>query len=239
MVAEAIPDASVIPYADIPGFPMVGVPGHAGRMILGSWHGVEVVVMAGRAHFYEGFDMAAVTFPTRVLAELGIRDLLLTNAAGGIRRGLRPGDFVAISDHINFLGTNPLRGRLAAGRERFIDMTATYDAELRSRIVRVAKDLGLRIREGVYLAVSGPSFETPAEIRAFRALGADVVGMSTVPEAIVGRQCGLRVAALSCITNVAAGLAGPKQSLSHAEVLEVAREVAPKATRLVEAWIRG
>jgi purine-nucleoside phosphorylase len=238
-VAEAIPDACSIPYSEIPGFPVGGVQGHSGRLILGSWHGVDVAVLAGRAHFYEGFDMAMVTFPTRVLAALGIRDLLLTNAAGGIRRGLKPGDFVAISDHINFLGNNPLRGPIAPGRERFIDMTSTYDPGLRKRMLRAAKDIGVRIREGVYLAVSGPSFETPAEIRAFRTLGADVVGMSTVPEAIVARQCGLRVAGLSCITNVAAGLAGPTQSLSHGEVLDVAREVAPRATRLVEAWLGG
>ncbi len=238
-IAEAIPEACSIPYSEIPGFPVGGVKGHSGQLILGRWHGIEVAVLAGRAHFYEGFDMSTVTFPTRVLASLGIRDLLLTNAAGGIRRGLKPGDFVAISDHINFLGTNPLRGPLAPGRERFIDMTAAYDPELRKRTLRVAKNLGMRIREGVYLAVSGPSFETPAEIRAFRTLGADIVGMSTVPEAIVARQCGMRVAGLSCITNVAAGLAGPHQSLSHGEVLEVAREVAPRATQLVEAWIQG
>lgn len=238
-VADAIPDSCSIPYSEIPGFPVGGVQGHSGRLILGSWHGVEVAVLAGRAHYYEGFDMPTVTFPIRVLAALGIRDLLLTNAAGGIRRGLRPGDFVAISDHINFMGTNPLRGPLEPGRDRFVDMTSAYDPELRKRLLRAAKPLGLRIREGVYLAVSGPSFETPAEIRAFRTLGADVVGMSTVPEAIVARQCGLRVAGLSCITNVAAGLAGPTQSLSHGEVLDVAREVAPRASRLVEAWLQA
>lgn len=238
-VADAIPNACSVPYSEIPGFPVGGVQGHSGRLILGSWHGVEVAVLAGRAHYYEGFDMPTVTYPIRVLAALGIQDLLLTNAAGGIRRGSRPGDFVAISDHINFMGANPLRGPLERGRERFIDMTSAYDPGLRKRLLRTAKILGERIREGVYLAVSGPSFETPAEIRAFRTLGADVVGMSTVPEAIVARQCGLRVAGLSCITNVAAGLAGPSQSLSHGEVLDVAREVAPRATRLVEVWIQG
>jgi purine-nucleoside phosphorylase len=202
--------------------------------------GLGPVMAAEPVHI--GFDSSygVKTSTADQSIEWGVRAAMEeVNAAGGIRRGLKPGDFVAISDHINFLGTNPLRGPRAPGRERFIDMTAAYDPELRKRTLRVAKSLGMRIREGVYLAVSGPSFETPAEIRAFRTLGADVVGMSTVPEAIVARQCGMRVAGLSCITNVAAGLAGPHQSLSHGEVLDVAREVAPRATRLVEAWIQG
>lgn len=164
--------------------------------------------------------------------------MLLTNAAGGIADGLRPGDFLSISDHINFMGANPLRGPVAPGRARFVDLSAVYDPELRRRMQAAAGGAGVVLREGVYLAVSGPSYETPAEIRAFRTLGADAVGMSTVPEAIVARQCGMRVAGLSCITNVAAGLSGPGGSVSHAEVLDVAREVAPRATRLVSEWVR-
>ncbi len=238
-VAEAIPEATTLSYSDIPGFAVGSVIGHAGRLILGEWQGATVAVLAGRAHYYEGFDWPEVTFPIRVLAELGVKDLLLTNAAGGIRKGLQPGDFLALSDHINFMGSNPLRGPVAKGRERFVDMTGVYDAGLRARMLRAGKRLGMKIPEGIYLAVSGPSFETPAEIRAFRTLGADAVGMSTVPEAIVARHCGLRVAGLSCITNVAAGLAGPAQKVSHLEVLDVAREVAPRASRLVEEWVRG
>lgn len=237
-VAEAVSNPVSLPYAEIPGFAVGSVLGHAGRLILGEWCGQSVAILAGRAHYYEGFDWAQVTFPVRVLAELGIQQLLLTNAAGGIAAGMRPGDFMALSDHINFIGTNPLRGPVAEGRERFVDMTAAYDPELRARLLRAGGKEGLQMTEGVYLAVSGPSFETPAEIRAFRTLGAHAVGMSTVPEAIVARQCGIRVAGLSCITNVAAGLAGPSQLVSHHEVMDVAREVAPRATRLVAEWVR-
>lgn len=238
-VADALDDPTILAYADIPGFAVGSVIGHAGRLILGEWNGASVAVLAGRAHYYEGFDWAEVTFPIRVLAELGVKDLLLTNAAGGIQKGLKVGDFLALNDHINFMGSNPLRGPVAKGRERFVDMTGAYDADLRERMIRAGNRLGMKIPEGVYLAVSGPSFETPAEIRAFRTLGADAVGMSTVPEAIVARQCGLRLAGLSCITNVAAGLAGLSQKVSHLEVLDVAREVAPRATRLVGEWVRG
>ncbi len=237
-VAEALAEPVSIPYSDIPGFAVGSVLGHAGRLIVGDWCGQPVAILAGRAHYYEGFDWAQVTFPVRVLAELGVRELLLTNAAGGIASGMKPGDFMALEDHINFMGSNPLRGPLAEGRERFIDMTAAYDPGLRARLMQAGQTTGVSLTEGVYLAVSGPSFETPAEIRAFRTLGAHAVGMSTVPEAIVARQCDLRVAGLSCITNVAAGLAGPTQLVSHHEVMDVAREVAPRATRLVAEWVR-
>jgi len=237
-VAEALAEPVSIPYSDIPGFAVGSVLGHAGRLILGDWYGQPVAILAGRAHYYEGFDWAQVTFPVRVLAELGVRELLLTNAAGGIASGMKPGDFMVLEDHINFIGSNPLRGPLAEGRERFIDMTAAYDPGLRARLMQAGQTTGVSLTEGVYLAVSGPSFETPAEIRAFRTLGAHAVGMSTVPEAIVARQCDIRVAGLSCITNVAAGLAGPTQLVSHHEVMDVAREVAPRATRLVAEWVR-
>ncbi len=237
-VAEAIPRPTSIPFHRIPGFSTGTVAGHSGQLVLGVWEGRDVAVLAGRAHFYEGFDWPQVTFGVRVLAELGVQELLLTNAAGGIRSGWKPGDFMAITDHINLMGGNPLRGPVAGGRERFVDMTQAYDAALIQRTRAAARLAKVRLRSGVYLAVPGPSFETPAEIRAFARLGADAVGMSTAPETIVARQCGLRVAGLSCITNVAAGLAGPQQQVTHAEVLDVGRQVAEQATRLVAAWVR-
>lgn len=237
-VAEAIPRPTSIPFHRIPGFSTGTVAGHSGQLVLGVWEGQDVAVLAGRAHFYEGFDWPQVTFGVRVLAEMGVQELLLTNAAGGIRSGWKPGDFMAITDHINLMGSNPLRGPVAGGRERFVDMTQAYDPALIQRTRAAARLAKVRLRSGVYLAVPGPSFETPAEIRAFARLGADAVGMSTAPETIVARQCGLRVAGLSCITNVAAGLAGPQQQVTHAEVLDVGRQVAEQATRFVAAWVR-
>lgn len=237
-VADALPGPTFIPFHRIPGFATGTVPGHSGQLVLGSWEGHDVAILSGRNHFYEGFDWPQVTFGVRVLAELGVQELLLTNAAGGIRRGWRPGDFMAITDHINLMGGNPLRGPLVEGRERFVDMTQAYDPALIERTRAAARLAKVRMRSGVYLAVPGPSFETPAEIRAFARLGADAVGMSTAPETIVARQFGLRVAGLSCITNVAAGLAGPHQQVTHAEVLDVGRQVAEQATRLVAAWVR-
>lgn len=190
------------------------------------------MVLSGRAHFYEGHPMSLVTFAVRALAAYGIRDLLLTNAAGGLNRTFRPGDFMLLSDHINFMGTNPLRGAPVPGLPRFVDMTTTYDPGLGQVVRRAAGACRLQLRAGVYLAVCGPSYETPAEIRAFARLGADAVGMSTVPEAIVARQCGLRVAAISCITNLAAGRS--RQALSHAEVLETAERVKTVAAQLLK-----
>lgn len=236
-VAQAMSNAEVIPYADIPGFPVGSVPGHAGCMVVGHWAGQAIAVLSGRIHHYEGFDWPEVTFGVRVLAALGIQDLLLTNAAGGLRRGCRPGDFMVVRDHINLMGSNPLRGPVATGRERFVDMTQAYDPKLAARLKQAARVEGIRMFEGVYLAVPGPSYETPAEIRTFARLGAQAVGMSTVPEAIVARQCGLRVAGLSCITNMAAGMAGPGQTVTHGEVLDVARAVSDRATRLVHRWL--
>jgi purine-nucleoside phosphorylase len=177
-----------------------------------------------------------VTFAARALAEFGIRDLLLTNAAGGVNRRFRPGDFMVITDHINFMGANPLRGPAIKGRPRFVDLTRTYDAGLSGRLREAGRCCQLKLQTGVYLAVSGPSYETPAEIEAFARLGADAVGMSTVPEAIVARQCGLKVAGLSCITNLAAGRGGG--TLSHAEVLETAERVKHSAARLLEQFAK-
>jgi purine-nucleoside phosphorylase len=217
--------------ARIPGFPRPAVSGHDGEIVFGHLAGTPVLVLSGRAHFYEGHDMDRVTFPIRALAAFGIRAVLLTNAAGGIHPKFRPGDFMVLTDHINFMGVNPLRGPEAPGRSRFVDLSATYDPGLRALLAAAARRARVRLRAGVYLAVSGPSYETPAEIRAFAGLGADAVGMSTVPEAVVARQCGLRVAALSCITNPAAGLGST--AISHAEVLETAERVKTTGTQLL------
>lgn len=211
-----------IPYGQLPGFMSVGVSGHAGKLVLGMFGKTPVLVLKGRTHFYEGHEMDRVTFPIRVLAEFGIRSLLLTNAAGGINSKFKPGDFMALDDHINFMGTNPLRGPAMPGLPRFVDMTRVYDSRLNELLKKAAKQTKLRLHSGVYLATPGPSYETPAEIRAFSRLGADAVGMSTVPEAIVARQCGLSVAAISCITNLAAGKSSGK--LSHHEVLAIAEQ---------------
>lgn len=211
-----------IPYGQLPGFVSVGVSGHAGKLILGNFGKLPVIILKGRTHFYEGHEMERVTFPIRVLAEFGIRSLLLTNAAGGINRKFKAGDFMALQDHINFMGTNPLRGAAVPGLPRFVDMTSVYDVKLNEFIKKAARQTRLRLHAGVYLATLGPSYETPAEIRAFGRLGADAVGMSTVPEAIVARQCGMAVAAISCITNLAAGRSGSE--LSHQEVLAIAEQ---------------
>ncbi len=236
--------------AKIPGFPVPSVSGHAGDLYFGKLGGTPVLVLSGRAHFYEGHPMERVTFAVRALAAFGIRDLLLTNAAGGINRKFRPGDFMVLTDHINFMGLNPLRpgvvarasrpfdenqkhtGETPAPLNRFVDMTQVYDLKLSALLFQAARRCKMKLRAGVYLAVSGPSYETPAEIRAFARLGADAVGMSTVPEAMVARQCGLNVAAVSCITNAAAGIS--RQELSHAEVLETAERVKKSGAALLE-----
>lgn len=225
-----------IPYDSLSGFPSPGVGGHSGKVLIGGHDGAPVWVLSGRAHYYEGHPMEVVTFPVRVLAELGVRDLLLTNAAGGINRRFRAGDFMCLRDHINLMGANPLRGEAVAGRERFVDLTRTYDEQLAGLMRRAAKNCGIRLHSGVYLAVSGPSYETPAEIRAFARLGADAVGMSTVPEALVARQCGLAVAGLSCITNLAAGRGNGL--LSHADVLASGERVKRSAAALIEQFVK-
>ena len=206
-------------------------------MLLGRLAGTPVVVLSGRAHFYEGHTLDQVTFAVRFLADYGIRSVLLTNAAGGINPRFRAGDFMVLTDHINLMGANPLRGACPPGRQRFINMTQAYDPRLSSLLVRAGRECGLKLRTGVYLAVSGPSYETPAEIRAFAGLGADAVGMSTVPETIVARQCGLRVAGLSCITNLAAGRS--RRPLSHAKVLQTAERVEVFAANLLERFAAG
>jgi purine-nucleoside phosphorylase len=225
-----------IAYRRLPGFPPTGVSGHAGQLLIGRLGGTPVLVLSGRAHYYEGHPMEAVTFAVRALAAYGIRAVLLTNAAGGVNRKFRPGDFMALTDHINLMGTNPLRGEAAPGLPRFVDLTQVYDAGLRRLLERAGRECRVRLRSGVYLAVCGPSYETPAEIRAFARLGADAVGMSTVPEAIAARQCGVRVAGVSCITNLAAGRS--RGVLSHAEVLETAERVKNVAAVMLKHFAR-
>jgi purine-nucleoside phosphorylase len=225
-----------ISSAQIPGFPKPTVSGHAGELYFGHLGKTPVLVLSGRAHFYEGHPMERVTFAIRALAAFGINDLLLTNAAGGINKNFRAGDFMVLTDHMNFMGTNPLRplrgGHHEKGLPRFVDLTETYDKKLRGLLFKAGKISKLKLRRGVYIAVGGPNYETPAEIRAFARLGADAVGMSTVPEAIVARQCGLNVAGISCITNLAAGIG--RKNLSHAEVLETAERVKKSGAALIK-----
>jgi purine-nucleoside phosphorylase len=229
-VADAVLDPILVSYAEIPHFPQSTVEGHSGRIVAGLLGGVPVLVMQGRVHFYEGYTPQQVTFPMRVLGALGLHTVLLTNAAGGIKEGYRIGQLLVLADHINFLGFNPLVGpneprfafRPGAGL-RFFDMTEAYSKRLRTLAQQAAEAEGFTMDEGIYLAVSGPSFETPAEIRAFRALGATLVGMSTVPETIVARHMGLEVLGISCVTNLAAGLGATP--LSHQEVFEAGKQV--------------
>ena len=222
---------AAVPYRQLPGFPPVSVKGHAGELFIGRLGGTPVLVLSGRAHYYEGHSMAEVTFAVRALAACGVRDLLLTNAAGGLNRSFRVGELMMVTDHINGMGANPLRGADPT-LSGFVDLSCGYDLNLRRLLRRAAAVSRVKLGAGVYLAVSGPSYETPAEIRAFARLGADAVGMSTVPEAIVARQCGLRVGAISCITNLAAGRG--QAELSHSEVLKTAARVQTLAAQLLK-----
>jgi purine-nucleoside phosphorylase len=236
--AKAVAGAVTVPYDEIPHFPHSTVEGHSGRLIAGSLGGAPVILLQGRVHFYEGYSPLQVTFPMRVLGALGIGAVVLTNAAGGIQEGYKTGQLVLLADHINMLGWNPLTGpneprfaaRPGAGL-RFFDMTEAYSKALRALAKAAAAEEGLVLEEGVYLATPGPSFETPAEIRAFRALGATLVGMSTVPETIVARHMGIEVLGISCVSNLAAGLGAAK--LSHEEVQETGRMVEARLASLL------
>jgi purine-nucleoside phosphorylase len=234
-LADRIERATNIPYADIPGFPSSTVVGHAGRLIAGSIEACDVVALSGRFHLYEGHSAATAGLPVRVAHALGARVLFVSNAAGGIRATLRPGDLMLIDDHINLMWRNPLIGPVVDGDERFPDMSAPYDRELLSILREVALDAGLPVAEGVYAAVLGPSYETPAEVRMLRWMGADAVGMSTIPEVLTARALGMRVAGVSCITNHAAGMTG--QPLSHHEVLEIGERVKETFERLVRGFV--
>ncbi len=237
--AAAVDDAVTIPYSAIPHFQQSTVVGHSGNLILGTVAGVPVAVMQGRVHAYEGYAMAEVTFPTRVLSLLGAKILVVTNAAGGIEPHYLPGALVAICDHINLTGTNAALGpnepRFAAtadAGQRFFDMTAAYSERLRALAKQVSHEQGYHLEEGVYLAVLGPSYETPAEILAFRTLGANLVGMSTVHEVIVARHMGLEVLGLSLVTNQAAGISN--EAINHAEVMDIGRQVETRFTALLK-----
>ncbi|MEX2273226.1 MAG: purine-nucleoside phosphorylase [Vicinamibacterales bacterium] len=233
---DRLTDAFAIEYADVPGWPATAVAGHAGRLGIGTLAGKTVAVLSGRVHMYEGHEMDRVVFATRVIARLGVKTLILTNAAGGINKAFGKGALMVLDDHINFLGRNPLTGpnddRFGL---RFPDMTEVYSARLRGIADEASRERGVPVYHGVYIAVPGPSYETPAEIRAFRTLGADAVGMSTVPEAIAARHMGLDVLGISCITNMAAGML--PETLSHDEVFEIANRVKDAFTALLEGII--
>jgi purine-nucleoside phosphorylase len=220
-ICDPLDRATSLPFSEIPHFPISTVEGHAGRLVVGVRQDVPIAFMAGRVHYYEGHDIAQVIYPTRVLARLGVSILIVTNAAGSVNVNYRPGELMILADHINFMGVNPLHGAHDASfGPRFTDMSAAYDPKLREVAERACAKVGATVRQGVYMAFAGPSYETPAEVKMARTLGADAVGMSTVPEVVAARQMGLRVLGLSCLTNMAAGIS--KQALSHAEVLATA-----------------
>lgn len=231
-VAEAISDATEIPYEEIPHFATSTVEGHEGRLVVGSLGGIEAAIMKGRLHFYEGYSMQEITLPVRAFALMGIRPLIITNAAGGASDRLRPGSLMLITDHLNLMGENPLRGpNDERFGPRFPDMTRVYAPDYIELAREVARQMGVTLAEGVYAALRGPSYETPAEVRMLRSLGADALGMSTVPEAIVARHCGMKVLAISCITNLAAGLT--KEEINHAEVMRVGARAGKTLSELI------
>ncbi len=233
---SSIKDATTFDYGDIPHWPASKVVGHAGRLVIGALAGKRVAALAGRAHFYEGHPLRTVTFATRVMAAHGVKTLILTNAAGGINLSFKPGTLMAMDDHINLMGSNPLVGdNDERFGPRFPDMSEVYSKRLRTVAADVARAQGLDLAHGVYAALHGPSYETPAEIRFLRTIGADAVGMSTAPEAIVARHMGVDVLGISCITNMAAGVL--PQPLVHDEVMEVARRVRAEFCRLLEGIV--
>jgi purine-nucleoside phosphorylase len=234
-LSKSIGDAVRIPFGDIPGFPEVTVAGHEGAMIVGTLGGREIVALSGRFHMYEGHPAALAAFPVRVFHALGARDLFVSNAAGGISARLAVGDLMMISDHLNLMGSNPLVGETREGEIRFPDMTDAYNPGLRWLLRTTAEKLGITLREGIYAGLLGPSYETPSEVKMLKLLGADAVGMSTVPEVIVARALGMRVVGVSCITNAAAGVTG--SALSHAEVLETTNRVSATFESLVTEFL--
>ena len=234
--AEALEDAVKLPYSEIPGFPRSTVAGHAGMWCCGTLHGKRVVMMQGRFHYYEGYSMKDVTLPVRVMQKIGVKTLVVTNAAGGVNLGYHPGELMVIGDIFSMTAQNPLIGpNLDAFGPRFPDMSCAFDKELRALAHECANEQGFALREGVYAQMTGPTYETPAEIRMLRTLGADAVGMSTVPEVIVARHGGMRVLGISCITNMAAGILD--QPLNHAEVTETANRVKGQFRNLLDRII--
>lgn len=236
-LGETLEQAVRVPYARIPGFPQPGVEGHAGELVAGKLEGKTVLAQSGRFHLYEGHEPAVAALPVRVFAALGVTTLIVTNAAGGIRRTFRPGTLMLIADHMNMMARNPLVGAVAPGEGRFPDMSDPYDRELRSLAHRVAGEQRIALEEGTYAAMLGPSYESKAEIEMMKRLGADAVGMSTVPEVLAARARGIRCLGISTITNLAAGLGAP--TLSHQEVLETADRVKEDLARLVRGIVRA
>ena len=234
--ADGLADGIATPYGKIPHWPASAVIGHAGKLVVGSLRGKKVAALSGRVHFYEGHDLKTVTFPTRVLGLLGVKRLILTNAAGGINLNFKPGTLMVIDDHINLIGTNPLIGpNEDRFGPRFPDMTEVYSKRLRRVADESAQAVGVSVAHGVYVALHGPSYETPAEIRFLRTIGGDAVGMSTVPEALAARHLGMEVLGISCITNPAAGVL--PEPLRHDEVMEVARRVTGEFSALLEGIV--
>ena len=229
-LVNEITDKYEIEYKDIPNFPLSTVEGHSGKLIFGKLGNKEIMAMQGRFHFYEGYSMKEVTFPVRVMRELGIKTLFVSNAAGGMNPDFIIGDLMIINDHINFFPEHPLRGKNIPYGDRFPDMSAAYDKQLIAMAKEIAKEKGIRVVEGVYLGTQGPTFETPAEYRMFHRMGGDAVGMSTVPEVIVARHCGIRVFGISVITDL--GVEGIVVECSHEEVQKAADEAQPKMTTI-------
>lgn len=234
-LASRIGNARTVSFQDIPGFPAATVAGHRGTLTAGTLDGREVLTLAGRLHLYEGHSPELAAYPVRLLHALGARTLFVSNAAGGIRRTFRAGDLMIIADHLNLQFRNPLIGKGEKGEPRFPDMSNCYDSELRALLARCAAEAGVPVREGVYAAVLGPAYETPAEIRMLERFGADAVGMSTVPEVIAARALGMRVAGMSCITNLAAGISPVR--LSHEEVLETSAAAAEAFEKVVRGFV--
>lgn len=237
MLADEITDKTVIPYEKIPHFPKSTVEGHAGQLVIGNLEGQKVIAMQGRFHYYEGYTMSEVTFPVRLMQKLGVKTLIVTNAAGGINVNFSVGDLMVINDHVNLMGTNPLIGQNnPENGPRFPDMSEAYNKELRKLAHEVAIKEGFRLSEGVYGAFTGPSYETPAEIKFMRTIGIDAAGMSTIPEVIVANHGGLRVLGISCITNMAAGIL--PQKLNHEEVMEAAEKIRGKFIKLIKGILK-
>lgn len=234
--ADKIEDATRVPYEEIPGFPVSTVEGHSGMLVYGKIHDKQVIALQGRFHYYEGYQLDAVTYPIRIFKELGVENLIVTNAAGGVNEAFEPGDLMLITDHINLTGQNPLIGaNIDAHGPRFVDMTEAYSVSGRQIARDAAEAVGLRLQEGVYTWMTGPTYETPAEIRQVRIIGGDAVGMSTVPEVIVAKHCGIEVIGISCITNKAAGM---QDTQAHDDVVNVSMQVKPKFEQLMQELIQ-
>lgn len=237
-LASQIENPVIVPYREVPGMRLSTAPGHAGQFVCGRLSGKNVICMQGRLHFYEGYPMEDITYPIRLMKLLGVSHLIITNACGAVNTDFRPGDLCLITDHINMLGTNPMIGQNdPAFGPRFFDMSTAYDPDFRALALETGKKLGISLQQGVYLAYTGPSYETPAEIRAFRVMGADLVGMSTVPEVIVGHHCGIKILAISMITNMAAGIT--KEKLSEQEVVDTANRNGKALQSLIGSIIAG